>query len=456
MGIIKKIILISVFLIFVPVYIMAADKIPVKVGLLANKANFLIQHNKINQAVSLLEKFSKENKAENTYYIDFLLGNCFLMLDQNMADKSGTRAKGDQYIIKAAMSYENTVRKNSDFSPAWANLAKCRYDLEQMGKAGKAFIKTYETSKEKKPDPLYYASTCYFLNKNYKKALNIFNKLIKNHPDKIKLEWKETFVNIFFSLNRYKQALPWIKQLAASLKGKKKKKWQEILLYQYMSLNMPGKALEFANFLTKTDPVEPKWWKALTHIYLNQDNYDKGLESLIIYSFLKPLSQQETCLMADLYLSCNVPLKAAEFYQKWLNKEIENSPGKKKKFDHIYGKIKRISNAYMQGFQNENALKWIDKGLKLKNDPILLKIKADILYEQKQYKLALAVYKKLSKFKKYKGKALLMMGYSAWNHNKIKIAANCFKRASKFSNQKKSALRALQHLKNMENSCETL
>ncbi len=382
---IMKIIFISGLVCLLPVYIMAADKIPVKAGLLVNKAIFLIQHNKINKAIFLLEKFSKENKAKNTYYVDFLLGNCFLMLDQNKADKSGKGTLKDQYVRKAALSYENTVMKNPDFSSAWTNLAKCRYDLEQMDRAGKAFIKAYETNKDKKPDALYYASTCYFLNKNYKKALEIFNKLLKTHPDKIKLEWKETFVNILFSLNRYKQALPWIEDLAENFKGKKKKRWQEILLYQYMSLNMPEKALKFANFLTRTDPLEPKWWKSLTHIYLNGDNYDKGLESLIIYSFLKPLSQQETSLMADLYLACDIPLKAAEFYQKWLNKELVNYSKKKNQTDHIYSKIKSISNAYIQGFQNDNALRWIDKGLKLKKDPMLLKIKADILYEKKQY-----------------------------------------------------------------------
>ncbi|MCK5098189.1 MAG: tetratricopeptide repeat protein [Desulfobacteraceae bacterium] len=452
--IIKQFILILSLLVLLPLYAMAAkETIPPGVGICVNKVNLLLQQNKIEQAVSVLEAFSAkqhthqhirdkkkaEQKGYNHYYIDFLLGNCFLMLDQEK--------KSSDHIEKAANAYDSAVKKRTDFSPAWLNLAKCRYDLGQMEKAAIGFTKGYETSKEKKPNHLFYASTCYTFTKNYETALKVFNRLLLAHPEEIKLEWKETLVNILFSLEKYKQALPFIEELTHKFQGKKKKKWQEILLYQYLSLKMKQKALEYVGFLTKTDPTEPKWWKALTHIHLNENRLEEGLASLLIYSFISPLSQQEISLMADLYLSCGIPLKGAETLEKWLEKEIDQGQNQAQNQNQVHDKISRISHAYMQGFQNDNALRWINKGLAIKKDPDLLQIKADLLFGQKKYKQALDTYKQLSKFKKHKGQALLMMGYAAWNDNQIKNAITFFTQASSHGKQKKAAQKALVHLK---------
>ncbi|RLB94032.1 MAG: hypothetical protein DRH26_02330 [Deltaproteobacteria bacterium] len=447
----KQVLFILGMLVLLPLHTLAAEDLPLGAGICVNKVSLMIQQDKIEQAVLVLEAFSAKQhttdnkkaaqKGYNHYYIDFLLGNCFLMLDQQRKGLSDSaRIK---YLKKAAAAYDHAVEKKPDFSHAWLNLAKCRYDLGQMEKAAIAFIKGYETSRDKKPNHLYYASICYTFTRDYKKAFKVFNTLLLAHPKDIKLEWKESFVNILFSLEKYKQALPWIEELVHKLKDKKKKKWQEILLYQYLSLKMEQKALDYAVFLTKADPIEPKWWKALTHIYLNKNRLEDGLSSLMIYSFISPLSQQETSLMADLYLSCGIPLKAAQTYEKWLEKEGDQ----KKNHDRIYDKISKISHAYMSGCQTQTALKWIEKGLSMKKAPDLLQIKADLLFGQKKYKSAGDTYEQLSQFKRYKGQALLMMGYAAWNDGLIKKAIIFFTQASGYGKQKKAAQKALIHLK---------
>ncbi len=418
-----------------------ADTFPPKVGICLYKANLLIQKKETTKAIATLQEFlakqfqvDKKEAAKqgyDHYHIYFLLGNCFLMLDQQKSNPS--------YVKKACKAYEATVKKQNDFSAAWLNLARCYYRIDKMKKASSSFLKGYETSKEKKAAHLYYASVCSIYTKDYKKALSIFKTLLKNHPDSITLEYKETLVNIYFSLDQHKKTLPWVEELARKFTGNKKKKWQEILLYQYLTLKMDKKALDYARFLTRSHPTEPKWWKALSHIYLQRNLLEQGLSSLIIYSFISPLTSRETTLLGDLYLACDIPLKAAKAYEACLEYEEDSK--------EIQKKILQITRSYISGCEKEIALKWIEKGLAIKQDPDLLRIKADILFARKEYKKAYTTYGQLSKFKKHKGLCHLMMGYAAWNEEETQKAKTQFIKASKFKKQRKSAQKALAQIK---------
>lgn len=434
-----------------PLQAEAKEELPFAAGLCVNKVNLLIQQEKIGPAIALLEEFEAKKqgidpqkaaqKGYDHYYIDFLLGNCFLLLDQ--------KEKNPIHLKRAVAAFSRAVEKNNNFAPAWLNLARCCYELADMAGAAAAFAKGYETSDEKKAEYLYYAALCHTSAQDYGKALALFNRLLAGHPKEITLEWKETLVNIFFSLEKYKQALPWIQELAEKSVDKKKKKWQEILLYQYLTLKMDKKAMDYALFLTRTDPLEPKWWKALTHIHLDKNRLEEGLCSLMIYSFITPLSQQETTLMADLYMTCNIPLKAAHYYETWLEiatAEKTNQADKIADQDMIQDKVTKLSQAYLSGCNPQAALEWVEKGLAMKKDPHLLRIKADLLYSQKHYPAACDTYEQLSRFKKHEGEGLLMMGYAAWNQGFVPKAAKAFTAAACYEKQQKAAQKALDQL----------
>jgi tetratricopeptide (TPR) repeat protein len=390
---------------FLPMTSGAMENIPLAAGICVNKANLLIEQDKIDQAVSILEEFSgKQNiavpkkpdqKGYSHYYIDYLLGNTYIMLDQKekigldgktgqkgktgLKKKIGPKGKSLSHIKKAAAALTRAVEKKPDLFPAWLNLAKCRYELGDMKEAARAFLKAYETCENKKPATLYQASLCYSLAQDYNEALSIFNTLVADHPGEIKLAWKEALVNILHSLEKYHQALPWIEELAQKSKKESRKNWQEILVYQYLNLKMQKKALEYVRFLTKTDPCEATWWKTLTHIHLGENQLEKALNAFLIYSFISPLSLKEISFMADLYISCGIPLKAAMYYNTYLDKEKD--PKK------IQDKISRISHAYLAGGQGASALEWIEKGLALKTDPELLQMKAlalDLMQDPEQ------------------------------------------------------------------------
>ncbi|MCP4719000.1 MAG: tetratricopeptide repeat protein [Desulfobacteraceae bacterium] len=417
------------------------DKLPLAAGICVTRAQALFQSGKVSHAISLLEEFKKKKLSNNHYYIHFLLGNYYLTLNQNQ---------------DAIHCYQTSVQKNPAFCAGWLNLAKSLYESGFFVKAAMAFEKGYETSQTPKPIHLYYAAICHFQADASNRALAVFELLIKAHPDKISLAWKESLVNILFSLERYSQALPTLEELASKTKDEKKKTWQEILLYQYLSLKMKKKALAFAGFLTRTDPLEPKWWKALCHIHLNNNRFKQGLSALVIYGYLTPMTQKELMLAADLYLALDVPAKAALLYQGAI-KETQTP-------DQFLKKILKIGQAWAMAHDQDKALAWIEKGLSNCQDIKLLRLKAQILYRQKKYARAADAYECLVQTllehppapdtpnSSTIGQAWLMLGYAALNHNQpdhtqLARAQKAFLKAAGFKKQQKSARQALGQIK---------
>ena len=442
----RLIVTMALALFLLPINASAESKeaLPLAAGICINKVESLIQKNKLKEAIALLENFKAKQKEVDTataakkgythYYIDFLLGNTLLMRSE--ADTQQRTA----LLKQAAAAYEKAVSKKPDLAPAWLNLAKCHYDLGRMKAAAHAFTRGYDVSETKNADHLYYGAICYFQSNAHAEALKTFNRLIRQHPDKFSLEWRETFVSLLFAMDKNKTALPHVETLARQFSGDKKKKWQEILFYQYLQLNMGKKALAYGKMLTRTDPTEPKWWKGVSHLYLNRNDLKNGLSYLIIYSYLTPPTREEKSLMADLYLSLGIPGQASAFYEMVLNEKKE------------FSKINRIIHAYTAAHEPEKAIAWIDRGLALKQDLDLLKRKANLQYEMKQYAKAARTYEQLARQSKRPGEFLLLLGYCAWNMDQPLKAKKAFQKASEFGKQKKAALQAIDQLNRIINS----
>ncbi len=361
-------------------------KLSLAEGFCVTKAQMLFSDGRVQEAIDTLSEFINRPKHDKHpggvhYYLHFLLGNYLSTLFQDIStenDESDVKKPDLRY--KAVQCYRIVIKKNPLFCAAWLNLAKCYYEMENFKEAALAFENAYEHSDQKKAIHLYYSAVCHFQSQNSEKALFLFNALLQKYPGKVLLSWKEIFVNILFSLERYQEALPHIQELASKNPYPKRKKWQEILLHQYLNLCMDKKALSFANELTRTDPLESKWWKVLSHIHLKNGNQEKGLSALIIYGFLSPMTLEEFSLAADLYLSLDVPQKAADLYQHILEQDQDTK-------NHSSGKFKKLAQALAMAHDPENAIKWIDRGLtrcgQKEFDSDLLLMKARLLKNKK-------------------------------------------------------------------------
>ncbi len=395
-------------------YTAQKDDIPFPARITLDKAYLFLEKKEILKAIEILESFQAkgektlkpgalDRKGYRHYMIYFTLGNCYLMLDSPS---------------EAVSHYQSALTKKPDFSPGWMNLAKCYYDLNQHVEAGRSFLKGYDTADEKKPEALYYSAVSFLVAEDNKKALEVFERLLALHNDQIKIEWKESLVQAYLACEKPHKALPYIEELAEKTSGKKKKQWQEVLLYQYVSLQMKTKALNYAGWLTKKYPLEPKWWKALANLHLSENRYEKALVALTIYSFLKPLSEQEKKFMADLNLTLGIPIQAARFYEDIISKKMEPET------------TKRLVHSYLSLHNSQKALESIEKGLNHVSDDKLLMLKGQILYEMEKYREAMAAFEETTRKNPDMGQAWLMLGYAAWNADDISKARHAFKNAA--------------------------
>lgn len=324
------------------------ERLPLAAGICVNKAQALFQEGRVQEAIDTLEAFLRRPGSEKRSphpYLPFLLGNFYSSLSQGSSHENALA------LEKAAQWYRTALEVNPLFYEAWLNLARCCYEAENFQEAALAFEKSYGCSRPGNPIHLYYAAVCRFQAQNSEKALALFNILLKDHPDAVTLTWREMLVNILFSLERFKAALPHIRELAQKSLPPKQKKWQEILLHQYISLGMDTAALSYAGELIRTDPLEPKWWKGVCHIHLENNNIAKGLSALVIYGYLTPMTPEELTLAADLYLSLDIPGRAAALYQDTLEKG--SSPKT----------VEKLARAFAMAHDPDNAVRWIDKGL---------------------------------------------------------------------------------------------
>jgi predicted Zn-dependent protease len=141
---------------------------------------------------------------------------------------------------------------------------------------------------------------------------------------------------------------------------------------------MKQKALAYARYLTRTHPEDPGWWKALAHVHLTDNRFEKALAAMLSYSYLTPLTREESRLVADLYLSCNIPLSAARQYEIWLAQHGDTLTEKQ-----ILERIKTISRAWLSAGNPYQAMAWAKKGLAKKEDPELVSIRDYVLATRK-------------------------------------------------------------------------
>lgn len=431
----KKVLFIIFFIWVIGIYTVSfstpLEPLPFQTAIAVKKANRLLAEEKYDQAVELLTTFQEKQKNVSHkkaikkgyahYMVDFTLGNARLMQNK---------------LEKALRHYKASTQKAPDFSPGFLNLAKCYYDLNLPDDAAFAFLKAYETASEKKGKILYYSVVCFMMADQYPRALEFSQKLFDSHKSEITSEWKETFARIYITVDMQKEALPFVKELSETLEGEKQQMWREVLIYLYVQLHMDKKALSYAGYLTQVDPLTPKWRKAYAHLLIREEKYKEALSHLTTYSYLTPLSREENKLLGDINFTVNIPIQAVRFYEKAMNENKDPDI------------LTKIAQGYMRLYEPQKALDWVKKGLEKKEDRELLMLKSYLLYETEQFEEAFSSYKNLTEIDPENGQPWLMVGYCAWQLERIDAAETAFKNALRIKGYRKQAEDLIKHLKN--------
>ena len=398
-----------------------SDSLPYEVSLILHKAQKFIENKQIPSAIELLEtSLTRHSSSYNHYLVHFTLGNCCMM---------------EKHLPEASVHYQACLKLKEDFPEGWLNLAKCFYDSGRFADAGRCFIRAYDTSESGQASTLYYAGLSWLQAKEPGKAADILQKLIDAHDRADQhFDWKEALVQAYIDSGRPRNALPYIEELSEKTTGKKKKQWQEIRLFQYMSLQINDRAKAYAEFLVEEYPLESKWWKILAHMHLTEHNYESGLTTLTVYSFLSPLNDEEMLLMAELNTAVDIPIQAAAWYERLNQKKPDADT------------TCRLAQCYLSLHDSPKALETVKNAQNRCDSEKLNILEGQILFEMKRYAEAMAAFEFITASHPDQGDAWLMMGYAAFNAEHFQKAKTAFKQASTFKSHRATAKRFLKQL----------
>jgi tetratricopeptide (TPR) repeat protein len=407
------------------------NNMPPAVRVVLAKVTPLINEKAYDRAIETLNAFQsrggplpasgvQDPKGHHHSEIYFTLGTCHLL-------------KND--YRPAVRAFEQALKQDNAHIFAMLNLAKAAYELKDYVKAGRAFARAYENAPDKNPEHLYYSAVAYLMAQRNELSIAAFEKLFKTHADRIAPAWRENFVHALLSAELAQRALPHIRLLAEQCAGEKKTRWQEILLHQYMQLEMRDQARSYALFLTRQAPTCAKWWKALAQVYLHEGKYKPALTALTICSYLNPLTEQETKLLADLHLQLGIPVKAAPLYEAALQQKTDPRL------------LHNLMLALQQLGRPTEALEAMRRLAPSAKEPELLMLKADLLYTLEQYEKAGRTYCQAAQTDtRFKGRAWLMAGYAALQVHDMEACRHAFKQAATFARHRKAALLAMARL----------
>jgi predicted Zn-dependent protease len=323
-------------------------KAPVQAAMVMNKAEQLLKAEKTREALDLLEAFQAKGKgltqaeAESRGYnhplVDFMIGNCRLMLN----DPAG-----------AVPHYQAAVQRQPDFTEARFNLARGLYDLNRPAEAGREFVAAYDASGGRNVEALYYGAVSFMQAGDHPRALSVFDRMLTAHPDALTPERRQTLARLYLALEKPEQALPHIELLSDQPGEKGRREWRETLIHLYLRLHQEEKALARAEAFIRDDPLEPKWWKLHAWLLLSRQDFRRALTSLNAYGCLHPLSGEETGLLGDVNLMAGIPLEAVRLYEQRLaeNRDAEL--------------MKKTARGYLRLYDDQQALAWVEAGLKL-------------------------------------------------------------------------------------------
>lgn len=285
---------------------------------------------------------------------------------------------------EAAKALQLAVDGDPRHLGAQLNLGKAYYELGHHHKAAACFLAAYENGEDKNPEHLYFAAVARLLAKQYSQAIALFERLLAEHHGKTQPEWRENLVHALLAAGEIRRALPHLETLAETSQGKKQRQWQELLLHQYLQLNFSDKALAYAEGLSAKAPTEILWWRALTHLHLQQNRFKEALTCLLVTAYLDQLTPEEQRLTADLYLQLGVPRQAVPLYKGMI------AAGNNQQL------LANLLVALQQLGRSEEALETLDKLAPTPLPPELALQKADLLFTLGRYPEAAGLYRKIA------------------------------------------------------------
>jgi tetratricopeptide (TPR) repeat protein len=342
------------------------------------EAQQLIEKEEYDKAIRILETYIERHADRNHCLLEFTLGNALYLA----GDKES-----------CLEHFQAAEEMNPAFAAAWVNLGQVAYDLKRYGLAARALTTGFEVAEEdeKDPDLLYYAAVAHILDGHQERAAPILEALVAGRHGNPAKEWFQALLNIYLDLNREKKA--------------------EALIDRMMQLYGD----------------QPETWKLSYRFEASRENYRMAAVALTVYSYLTPLTREETILLGDLFATIGVPLLACIQYERALASGA--SPEE----------YERLASAYLAAHRPVQARQTLVEALKERATPTLWSLVGDMNYMEDDFEGAYHAFQESARLDPKGGRAYLMMGYCALQMDEEKLAADALEKAKGFPKQRKVA-----------------
>ena len=357
---------------------------PLAQGIIFN-AQKAMEGKDYDKAAQILQDFIEKYPKRNHYLMEFTLANALSLLGKEQ---------------EALSHYRSAVRLYPEFSYAWQNMGKIYFDLKKYETAGDCMLKGYNLSETGEPSLLYFASVSYLL------------------------------------AGKHKTALPHLKHLVSGKAGPPQIEWMEAFLQVCMELRLKDEALRAVNLLLDRDGDNPRWWKLLAHLHLQDGYYKKGVAALTVHSYLTHLKKDDLLLLGNLNCAINLPLKAAQYYEKAI--AMQDSA--------MSSDYERLASVYLAAHRPAKARDTLERALKKKKTSRLWFLLGQTLYEEERWSDAYRAFSQSANLGHKNGQVYLMMGYCALQRDKKWVAKKAFQKAAHFPKQRKTAKELLKQI----------
>ncbi len=349
------------------------------------EAQQLIHRKAYEQAARLLEKFIEKHPGQDHCYVEFTLGNALYF-----------NGRKNESLAR----YQTAVALDPGYGPAWVNLGQVAYELKRYDLAAEALIQgfTRAEEKEKNPDLLYYAAVSHIMG---------------GHKE---------------------QAAPILEALVAGKHGDPRKEWFHALLNVYLDLDREGEAERLLSRMMVRYGDEPETWKIAYEFEVSRQHYKMAAVALTIYSYLKPLSREETILLGDLYATIKVPVLACAYYE-----DVFASGASPEEYE-------RLASAYLSAHRTDEARRTLTEALKKRPTATLWSLAGDLNYMEEDFDGAYHAFEQSARLDPKDGRAYLMMGTCALQAHRRREAAEALNKAKGFPEQRKMAMQLLKYL----------
>jgi len=222
--------------------------------------------------------------------------------------------------------------------------------------------------------------------------------------------------------------------------GQPKKGLYQLAAAIHFELSLFKESVELLQKAVKLFPQEKDFWRQLAYVYRELDQAESAVATLSLAYKTGLLDADDILLLARLYLSQEIPYKAAELIQR----EIESGT-----IPVNTASISLLARSWRQARELDKAASSYATLASMEKDGEAYYQQAQVYLEMQQWKPAvIALENALDKgLEQHKGRAYLLLGVARYELNQLDSAKRALKYAAEVASIKTQAQQWLQQVK---------